>query len=315
MNMTLKDFGLKKPEHHIVSQKYKDKYLTYQDDYRKQYNVFPELDIQNCPFTALWDDVYDAYRLLKKRGFYGAWFYHDYHARFNKKFSTLYHEYKKEWSFLNTVGLNNRTFLVDIANMQPQQSIHNNLGYKKEPNGNYYEGTWENGRLIYGLIYLSAQNIVMVGKISYNNQMECQGASWHFSDYPNSTEASKDQEVRTTLGRFLIEPNKVYFCNCEGFFMDGVIKNGNFLGFDAYVGRYDEDGYETGRFYNKEISDEIRITWAKYKEGSIVRSCNGFHIFLHMILALYMIPYYMIKFTYCLPFYLIYRASKKHNWK
>lgn len=314
MSVTCRDFGLKNPEHHIVSQKYKDKYLTYQDDYRKQYGIFPELDIQNRPFTALWDEVYDAYKLLKKRGFYGAWYYHDYHGRFNSKFTQLYHAYKKEWSFLNTVGLNNRTFLIDIADMEPQEYIRNNLGYRKDKNGNYYEGTWENGKLIYGLVYLSQTNTVLVGEIHYNAKTECHGVSWCFSDQIKNCSANTDQKVRTVLGISAVEENRSYLYQSTGFFMDGVIKNGNFLGFDAYIGNYDE-GYENGRFYNKEVSDEIRITWAKFKDGGIVSNANGFHIFLHLILALYMIPYYIMKFTYFLPFYLIYKAVQKSNWQ
>jgi hypothetical protein len=71
-----------------------------------------------------------------------------------------------------------------------------------------------------------------------------------------------------------------------------------------------------GKFYNKEISDEIRIGWTKYKDGEVKKSMGmGFNIIPRLYIAICMMPYFMMKYTYGLLIFPIYRAIQKKNWK
>lgn len=304
-----KSFGLKNENACIFGRKYKDQYMAYQDDYRRQFGVFPELDKKNKPFTALWDDPYNVYVALKKRGFYGAWFWHDYHGRFNKKLMMIYHTYKNEWSFINSINYSYRTLLDEIPGMDPQEQIVNDLGYRKDEQGNYYEGTWSNGTLVYGLMYLANQNLFCVGSFTSDSAPEFQGVCAKID-----LNKRNDGNVTTSIGTFRMKDGLLSLYRSTAFIMVAKIKQSDLKSVTATIGNYD-GGYAEGRFYSKTLGGDIRIGWALYKDGEVKREGGGFFdMALHTLLGLYMMPYFMLKFTYGIPFWLIYKAIQKSNW-
>ena len=80
-----KEFGLSNTNACIRGEKYLDKYREYRDDYKSDYGVYPEFDIINNPFTACDAFVYEELCNCRRRGFIGAWYYHDLHGKFNKR--------------------------------------------------------------------------------------------------------------------------------------------------------------------------------------------------------------------------------------
>ena len=312
MTVNGRSFGLKNENACIFGRKNKDQYMIYQNNYREQYGVFPELDLKNNPFSALWDDAYLLYTGLKARGFYGAWFWHDDHGHFNKRLKTMYHTYKREWSFLGSINLSYRTLFEEVPAMPPQERIIDSLGYRKDEDGNYYEGTWDNGELIYGLMYLAKQNIFCVGRFRNGMVREFHGVTINLG-----VNQKKTGNVTTSIGIFKADGDELTLYRDLSLTVVASCKNGDMKSIDATVGKYD-GGYETGRFYTKSVysNDDIKIGWDRYKDGEVVKSSGGiFDILLHFVLGMYMTAYFMMKFTYGLLIWPIYRAIQKKNWR
>ena len=112
-----KTFGLKNERACIEGKSKKEKYMEYQNEYRAEYGVFPELDCIHKPFTARWDDVYNLCCMLRKPGVGGALYYHDLHSRYRSRLKKIYEAYSREWAFLLSIDPDNRTTLIDIAQM------------------------------------------------------------------------------------------------------------------------------------------------------------------------------------------------------
>ena len=307
-----KDFGLDSERACVVGLKNKDKYMSYQDEYREKFGVFPELDKINNPFCAPWSDVYEVYKSLQKRGFYGAWCYHDLHGYFNKRLRGIYEEYRNEWSFLISVDYSYRSYFDDIQQMSPQKSIVNNLGFVKDENGNYLEGTWVDDKLIYGLVYVAETNSVFVGRfdkdgLAYGVEM-------------TKVETKNDLKVETVIGTY--KSNKDCFqlydsicLNIETVVKKRKDKTGEIETVTAVIGKYVQ-GYAEGRFYLKEISNDIRIRWDKYKDGEIKSSMKlGINMIPRIYIAILMMMYFMLKFTYGWLIFPIYRSIQKKNWR
>lgn len=311
-SVSRKDFDLKSERACVFGRKNKDKYMAYQDEYRARFGVFPELDKINNPFIAPWSDAYELYKGLQKRGFDGAWFYHDLHGFFNKRLKKMYNEYQPEWSFMMSIDIEYRNLVEEIAALSPGDRIVNGLGSRKEQNGNYYEGTWINGALVYGLLYFAESGALVVGSISDGNIIR--GACL-------IKEATKNQaECRLLMGIFKETANfcRLYDSSCLSINITKKVRNGEAIGdgeIEATVGQF-EDGYEQGRFYQKSFSDNIRIGWGDYKDGEIKRSFKlGFNVIPRLYIAIVMMPYFMIKYTYGLLIFPIYRAIQKKNWR
>ncbi len=66
-------FGLQSGKHYISGQSKKDRYLAYQHEYHCEYGVFPELDLINKPFTALFDDIREGHLQIIKKALGAPW--------------------------------------------------------------------------------------------------------------------------------------------------------------------------------------------------------------------------------------------------
>lgn len=296
MNVSEKDFGMKSKNDCLVNQRNKDKYKAYQSDYREQYGVYPELDIKNSPFFAIWNDCYNEYTQYKKSGFLNSWIYHDLRGQFNKKLKKLYHTYKKEWSFL--ISIDAEATVKKILTLPIEEKIVDGLGYKKEENGDYYEGTWSDGKLVYGLFYNSAQGVIFVGKISTNASVK---------EYHGVICGDKVLNVGISFKK---EDTLIPY---KGISFTAAANNGTEF---AIIGSY-EEGYAHGKFYSKYFyRDGIKFVYERYKDGESTYTSGSAFGFWHFILAITnpVMIYFIIKFTYGLPIYLIYRAHQKRNW-
>jgi len=315
LNVGLKDFGLKNENACLEGRKYKDKYAEYQKRYRSEYGVFPELDRKNNPFTALYDDVYYACKNLRRRGFYGALFYHDIHGFFNKRLKRIYNTYKKEWSFMIGTVANIRDTFFRFVNSAPGDYITNDLGFRIDENDNYYEGTWSDGKLVYGLIFFQKAKTFFVGEISYGDRTgslpEYIGVLYSF----NNNIHKKTLDTRMQIGKFFEKNGEIIPYAETVLTFDTSSKNDVMKHMEATVGNY-EDGYEIGKFYFKNFSDgDPSIGSEIYKADGRKRERSFIYWGLHFVLGLYMFVYYVMKFTYILPFFLIYKLIQKKNWK
>ena len=236
----IKTFGLKNADACIQGRKNKDKYMEYQDEYRKQYGVFPELDRINNPFTAKWDDVYEMFCAYRKNSVYSALWTHDLSVFFKKGLKKIYESYSKEWSFLLSVGLENRTLFNDIRNMQPGEQIANNLGYRVDENGNYFEGTWQDGKLIYGLVYLSNIEVYYVGSFDESGITNSSGVGVNWAE-----DQSGKAVVTAIAGNFRKKNDKFDLYEADGMEVDTYSENGNLAGAEVTIGKYNE-GYREG---------------------------------------------------------------------
>ena len=153
----------------------------------------------------------------------------------------------------------------DIPQMSPTEHIVDNLGYRKDENGNYYEGTWQNGVLIYGFVYLAEQNVFFVGSFDESGFSDCCGVQADLGD-ANRTK----RQITTTVGKFRVKNGtmSLYDSACLINYANVDIQKNELISLDSYVGQYVE-GYAEGTFLNKELSDEIRIRWDKYRSGEI----------------------------------------------
>jgi len=306
-----KDFGLHGERACITGLRNKEKYMAYQDNYRETYGVFPELDQGNGPFTALWDDVYNLCRTLCKSGLAGALYYHDLHGRYRRRMRQIYENYKKEWSFLLSIDLERRTLLKDIPKMAPGERMGDRLGYRKDGNGNYYEGTWANGKLVYGLVYLAAQDVFFAGSFDESGNTDCRGVFVDLGD-----ENARKRQISTVAGNFRFRNGRLELYDGLAVINTVTVKDGEFCSMDSKIGRYSE-GYAEGLFIHKEISDEIRVGWLKYRDGEVRKSSSSLGAIPRTFMMFYMLIWYAIKYLYgsILLVTPLYYYFKKKNWK
>ena len=307
------NFGLKGIRACISGMKNKEKYMDYQNNYREMYGVYPELDRIHNPYTARFDDVYQICCFLRKSGFYGALYYHDLHNRYRRRLKRIYENYSKEWSFFISIDLEHRTTLTDIQNMPPSKIIVDNLGYYKAENGNYYEGTWANGSLIYGIVYLAKQNVFFTGSFDETGCSDCCGVTIDLGEIIN-----KKRQVTTMAGKFRIKNGQIslYDSDCLINKANINIKKNDLSSFDSYLGQYVE-GYAEGTFINKEFSDDIRIGWDKYRDGEIKSSISSIELLPRTLMMFYMLVWYLVKYVYGIMFFItpLYYILRKKNWK
>lgn len=335
----------------ISGKKNKDKYRAYQIEYREKHGVFPELDKKNNPFAAITDETYKFYVSLKRRGFYGAWFYHDYHGIFNRKLKELYHTFKKEWAFVENTNLTHNSNIQAILNVEPGEEIINDLGYRKDELGNYYEGTWKDGKLVYGFTYSAFNNTFYIGNWgeeiiddldSYDEeelkQIRLIERNKDFQEAMSEVNTFRFKGIRISIvpdkrkgdtiissfGTFAMNESTKDIVLYDSIGMtiteEEVLKD-NVYRVTVNISEY-EKGYENGKTYEKILTEDSRnntcdigMRFAVYKDGEVARTVRGIDKFLHFILGWYMIIWYAYKFTYFLPFWLIYRASQKRNWR
>lgn len=306
-----KSFGLKGARACISGLRNKEKYMEYQDSYREEYGVYPELDRIHNPFIAKFDDVYSICCELRKSGVWGALLYHDLHNRYRRKLKHIYENYSREWSFLITIDLSYRKTMVEIPQMLQGEHIVNGLGYRKDEQGNYYEGTWQDGRFVYGLVYLADQDVYFVGSFDESGQSECRGVAADLGE-----EKKNKRTVQTLAGVFKLKNGDLSLYN--DIFLNNLanIKNDEFVSMDSYVGRY-EDGYIEGTVINKEISDEIRIRWDKYKDGEKTSGSAGWEMMPRILMMFYVAIWYLFKFVHCSAFLItpLYYYFRRKNWK
>lgn len=306
-------FGLKHKRACISGRKNKNKYMDYQNDYRAQYGVFPELDRIHRPFRAHWDEVYDTCCVLRKSGLYGALYFHDLHNRFRKRLKRIYENYLDEWSFMVSVNLENRTLMNDVITLDPGEHIENNLGYRKTSEGNYYEGTWENGRLIYGFVYISEQNLYYAGSFDETGRSNCHGVAITLITSPKGK-----QQVETVVGEFRYQKERLssYESNCLTMVVKAKDERLTFCG--ASIGKF-EDGYANGTFIEKEYdNDSIRINWVKYRDGDVKSEMSALIEGLPRILMMfYMLIWYLVKYVYGSAFFItpLYYIIRRKQWR
>ena len=86
---------------------------------------------------------------------------------FEQAFQTAVKKYKYAYSLLCSYSL-------DFIDSLPAKSSFpmNNLGWMKDENGNYFEGTWQDGRLLYGLMRKGNGSFVFVGTFDANDEPE-----------------------------------------------------------------------------------------------------------------------------------------------
>ena len=313
MNTTVNgsNFGLKGERACISGMKNKELYMKYQNDYREKYGVYPELDCIHNPYTARWNEVYQLCCSLRKAGVDGALFYHDLHNRYRRRLSRIYENYSKEWSFLISIDLEYRTTMNDIPSMSPIRNIVDNLGYCKSENGNYYEGTWQNGSLVYGLVYLAKQNVFFVGSFDESGCSDCCGVVVDLGKSIN-----KKHQVTTMVGKFRIKNDQLSFYNSDCLINKVTIKNNDLSSVDSYLGQY-VDGYAEGIFINKEISDNIRIRWDKYKDGEVKSSMSAIEVIPRTLMMMYILVWFLVKYVYGMGLFITpaYYILRKKNWK
>ncbi len=313
MNKTVNNstFGLKGDRSCISGKKNKEKYMEYQNKYREMHGVYPELDHIHNPYTARWDDLYQLCCFLRKSGIPGALYYHDLHNRYRRLLKRIYENYSKEWSFLISVSLEYRTTMNDIVCMSPIKNIVDNLGYCKAENGNYYEGTWQNGFLVYGFVYLAEQNAFFAGSFDESGCSDCCGV---FVDLGEST--NKKHQVITMVGKFRVKNGQISLYDGECLINNANIKNNELSSIDSHLGKYVE-GYAEGTFINKEIASDIRIGWDKYRDGEIKSSMSFIEVLPRTLMMFYMLCWYLIKYVYGTVFFItpLYYIIRKKNWK
>lgn len=306
------NFGLRGKRACISGRKNKEKYMEYQNNYREVYGVYPELDRIHNPYTARWDDVYKLCCFLRKSGLYGALYYHDLHNRYRRRLKRIYENYSKEWSFFISIDLEQRTTMDDIPSMTPAKNIVDNLGYCKAENGNYYEGTWDNGSLVYGLVYLAEQNVFFVGSFDESGASDCCGVIIDLG-----VNANQKRQVTTMLGKFRIKNGQISLYDSECLINNVNIKNDELLSMDSYLGQY-VDGYAEGTFINKEISDDdIRIRWDKYRDGEIKSSMSAIELLPRTLMMFYTLIWYLVKYVYGMGLFItpLYYIIRKKKWK
>ena len=179
-------------------------YNLYREEYKVTYGVMPELDKINNPICAIdTTSVFlpedfkkdQAQSIGKKaknylkngwdigselmRGDFGGVMngvlgslsstHSTEHIReFISLYSKIIPEYQFAYSLLRTYDL---SFIKDlpVGNYYSKE----NLGYSKSSNGTYYEGTWQDGILTYGLMYPGDASYVYVGKFDkYRNPVD-----------------------------------------------------------------------------------------------------------------------------------------------
>ena len=300
-----RELGITAENEYIESKRKIDAYIAYQNEYKQKYGVFPELDKKNKPVTALFEDVYNAYDQFKRRSIIGTVFYHDVHDRFNKELQKLYHTYKREWSFMYTIGFNYRTTMDDIKRLTECTCIENNLGYTVDADGNYYEGTWENGRLVYGLIYFAASDTYFAGEVVYASTVHYKGIIFTYE---------KDKNTNLSLGTFFVKNNNVLPYDGKVFGAFTEQKRNNVVEIEMCIATY-EQGYEEGKFLYKFFnSDGVQVNVKKYKDGALIGESGTGFVVAHLLLALASDFWWILKGTYGIPVYFIVRSirRKKH---
>ena len=313
MNQNVNDssFGLNNSRACISGMRNKEKYMEYQNDYKKTYGVYPELDRIHNPYTARWDDIYQLCCFLRKPGIYGALYYHDLHNRYRRRLKRIYEKYSREWSFITSINLEYRNTLNDIKNVSMSKNISDNLGSCKTENGNYYEGTWKNDSLIYGLVYLAEQNIFYVGSFDESGRSDCCGVVVDLGE-----DNSKKRQVTTMVGSFRFKNGQLAPYNSECLVNNANIKNNELSSIDSFIGEY-VDGYAEGTFINKEISDEVRIRWDKYRDGEVKSSMSSIEVLPRTLMMFYTLIWYLVKYVYGMVLFItpLYYILRKKNWK
>ena len=312
MKVTRKDFGVQSQDDCMQSQRCKDKYSVYQAEYRNEFGVFPELDKINNPLTALFDEPYDAYREFMKRGFWGDLWYHDIHSKINKQIKKFYHRYKKEWSFWISAGVFSEILNPDICSVEPRENIVNNLGVRVDENGDYYEGTWNNGSFEYGLIYFSKSDTWFIGSVERNKG----GKTIYDGMVAVGEKTSKNtSEFKLIFGKHLAQNGNIGPYEGVCMLILSKFKNESLIYSECEIGNFDE-GYMHGKFLNKTITDDNRaVGVSKYKDGALQNSSNAGFMVLHFFMAWYMMLYFLYKYLIFWPIVVISRASKKKQWK
>lgn len=173
-------------------------YEMYQQQYKKTFGVYPELDKLNDPICALMahdDHVFLPAKLdeivkeSKRKGTgailgkignlalnameVGAVFDEsnmshvaslsgtEYYNAFRNEFEEAIRKYKYAYSLILNLDFSYAT------NMSDCEYLNDGLGYKKSGN-RYYEGTWENGLCTYGLLWMSDIKYAFIGTFDEN---------------------------------------------------------------------------------------------------------------------------------------------------
>ena len=300
-----RELGITPDNEYIESKRKIEAYIAYQDEYRREYGVFPELDKKNKPVTALLEEVYQAYDELKNRPITGMLFYHNIYCQINRKLGEIYHKYKREWSFMHSISFEYRNTFEDIKKIPECRHIENDLGYMVDSAGNYYEGTWQNGRLTYGLIYFANFDMYFIGEIIYADTVHYNGLTFDYSE---------DKYTNLRMGKFFVKNNALIPYNGEILDIHTDIKKNGQIDVELCIGTA-IDGYEDGKFLYKYFnSGEVSIDFKTFREGAVKRDPGIGHYAFHLILGLYMLMWLMIKYTYGIPVCLILknRRRKKH---
>jgi len=173
-------------------------YQTYQQQYKNTFGVYPELDKLNDPVCALAatdDHVFLPEKLdkvvkeSKSKGGkalagaignfalnvagVGSFFDEsnmaniaslsgtEYYNAFRSEFEDAIRKYKYAYSLILNLDFSYAT------NMSDCECINDGLGFKKSGN-RYYEGTWENGSISYGLMWVSDIKYAFIGTFDEN---------------------------------------------------------------------------------------------------------------------------------------------------
>lgn len=308
MTADLKTFKLKSKRACLTGKRNKEKYLEYRNEYRFLYGVFPELDKIHNPFTAKVSEVYDLFCNMRKSGVAGALYYHDLHNRFRRRISRIYEAYGNEWSLVISLE---RSYLEQLTSMPMGDCIKNNLGYRVDENHNYYEGTWKNGSLIYGLVYLAESNQLFVGSFDKPGSSICRGICAPLT--VDHEHLSGDRYI--SAGCFRLKNGTLSPYESDILTVHSKWKKGENVDALAVVGKYVE-GYEQGSFLTKDL-DDYSIAWARYKEGEMTAHSHWVESIPRTLMMLYFCVWLLFKYVHGSMFFItpLYYIIRKKRWK
>lgn len=172
----------------------------------------------------------------------------EHYWEFKRAFNDAIEKYKYEYSLLCSYDL---SFIngLDVGEYFPKD----NLGYRKTEDGTYYEGTWQNGELLYGLMRASNGSFVFVGSFDGG----CTPDEGVMFDGAHKMGLFKNYELNCLHG--------IQICtdvSFEDLTLDYFIEVGGF-----------EDGHENGEVirYMQQTSGNVMIFKDKFDYGDIVQ--------------------------------------------
>lgn len=278
----------------------KENYYHYQNEYFNLYGVRPELDLIRNPYYAISSEVDDFYQGGWKKTAIDALQNPDICNRFKKKFVRILEKYEKEFSFLTTRGFIN--FKTEIENMEVGTKISEEVGYLKDADGNYYEGTWKNNRLQYGLMYSVQSGVLFIGTFFNDSYSRFDGVAAFLSEDGELRIAFGTQNIYENVSR--LDADEAMVATMDLKTEKGIIVIGKYI-----------NGYEEGKMIAKNM-ESGEVDSLNYQDGEIKTApvLCALGAVLRWFLGWYMLLFYMMYYVYFFIF-LIHLGVKKSKKK